>query len=468
MSILDYDYAGDTYDSLADGYDGVASPPPIPPLPPPLYPNPYSSPFKYVFYDFLTGAFLGQLPIAGASWSQTLNAAGQFSGTINMADPRVQLLDPQTLTEPGRTAMFIDYNGSLVWGGWTLTARPFTRSTRILNYTASELWSYFGRRIQATAYDAPPFSGITGPSTPMSIWGAAYTGTYPAETGWDPLLIATQVISDALGYATNGVPILNGNPVGGMQLMLNGTSLSADAPTAYLASGTGTPSANYISVNYPYASFQKVDQIVSQLAGLGYTVGFDFGIDVAYSNGPGSQPIATINFNYPRRGRTFAQNGVTVQVGGSARDYTVTPDASTCANTLYETGGQSAVVISQNTHPLDQGYALLEDTVSRSQILSSNVISILTELGIGDLYLTSYPATTFSVKMPLFGNDPQYGQFIVGDDCRLMIDPDEFFPNGLDGEWRITANTIDLPDQGDATMTLTLSPPPVYPTGAYI
>lgn len=437
---------------------------------------PASNQFTYLAYDFLTGAFLGQLPFAGVSWSQQLNSAGTFTGTLNMADQRVQAMYPAILTEPGKTMVMVDYNGALVWGGWALTARPFTRSTRILTHTATELESYLTRRVQATDYSSPPFSGITGEFTPMSIWGAAYTGTYPAETGWDPLLIGAQVINDALGYR-DSVAIPNGSPVGGMQLLLNGTALDgSDAPTAYLASGSGTPSGNYISINYPYASFQKCDQIISQLAGLGYGVGFDYGIDVAYSAGKGSPPIATINLNYPRRGRTFAQNNVVVQVAGTGRDYTVTPDASTMANVLYETGGSGAVVISQNTYPLSQGYAVTEDTVSRSQIQSGNVVNILTELGYGDLLLSSYPPVTFSVKVPLFGGNPQFGQFVCGDNVRLLIDPDEMFPSGVDSEWRITGYTVDLPDEGDATMTLTLSPPPptlsvdgaYYYTGPFI
>lgn len=431
--------------------------------------TPYRNKFQFLLYDFLTGAFLGFLPFAGVTWSQTLNGSGTFSGTLNLGDKGVRAMDPAILTAPGRTMLMIDYNGALVWGGWSLTTRPFTRSTKVLTYTATELWSYMGRRVQATDYSSPPYSGIwpLGGSG-MPIWNAAFSPLGGPATEWDPLLIAAQVVDDALGYSGT-VPILNGNPAGGMQLMLNGTPLSGGLPTGYLASGTNTPIGSYISINYPYGSFQKCDQIVSQLSGLGFGVGFDFGVDVAYSNGPGSAPVATINLNYPRRGRTFAQNNVVVSAAGTGRDYTVTPDASTTANTLYETGGGTgAVVISQNVHPLEQGYPLLEDTVSRSQIQTANVENLLSALGEGDLYLTSYPAVSFSVKVPLYGKDPQFGQFIMGDDARLLIDPDEFFTNGLDGEWRITANSIDLPDEGDATMTLTMSPPPVFPNGAYI
>ena len=157
-----------------------------------------------------------------------------------------------------------------------------------------------------------------------------------------------------------------------------------------------------------------------------------------------------------------------MQVAGSGRDYTVSPDASAMANTLYELGGQNAVVISQNINPLEQGYALFEDTVSRSQIQSASIVAMLTGLGYGDLFLSSYPPVTFQVTVPLFGSDPTFGSFIVGDNCRLLIDPDEMFPNGLDSEWRITAYQVKLPDEGDPTLQLTLSPPPVYPAGAFI
>lgn len=427
--------------------------------------------FQFLFYDFLTAGYLGSLPLASATWSQTLNTAGTLQAQINLADPRVQKMSPGQLTAPGRTICAIDYNGSIVWAGWTMTARPFTRSKRILQYTATELWSYFGRRVQAADYSSPPYSSITGLSSTMPLWAAAYTSvtnnSITVQTGWDPLLIGAQVIADVLSYY-NTVPILNGNPVGGMQLNLNGTALTAGAPTNYLNSGSGTPSGNYISINFPYTSFQKVDAILSQLMGLGYGVGFDGGVDVAYSAGRGSPIMATINLNTPRRGRTYANNNLTIQVAGEARDYTVTPDASGMANTLYEIGGQNAVVISQNINPLQQGYPVLEDTVSRSQIQSANIVAMLAALGFGDLFTTSFPPATFQVTTPLFGMDPAYGSFVVGDDCRLLIDPDELFANGLDTEYRITSYTVNLPDDGDPTLQLTLSPPPIYPAAAYV
>src|SRR5487761_2560690 len=148
----------------------------------------YTSPFSFLFYDFLTAKFLGQLPLAGVQWSQTLNTAGTLQGTLNLADPRVQAMYPAFLTAPGRTLCAIDYGGQIVWAGWSMTTRPFTRST-------------------------------------MPIWAAVSTSvtvsSSTVQTGWDPMLIGAQVINDARGYS-NSDAILNGNPVGGMKIGLNG------------------------------------------------------------------------------------------------------------------------------------------------------------------------------------------------------------------------------------------------------
>ena len=115
--------------------------------------------------------------------------------------------------------------------------------------------------------------------------GSRIHGGITAQTGWDPLLIAAQVINDALGLPGHDADSER-QPRRWHAAHAERNALTSGAPTAYLASGTGTPSGDYISINYPYASFQKVDQIVTQLAGLGYSVGFDFGVDVAYSMVP--------------------------------------------------------------------------------------------------------------------------------------------------------------------------------------
>ena len=515
---------------------GTLSPPPTPIVI-------RHKPFTFLFYDFLTGDFIGEIPLNNPSWGSVLNGVGNLSATINLADPRIRNLDVRSIIQSGKRAVFIDYGGHLVWGGLTVGPMPFTRSTRQITFSAMELWGYFSRRVQATDYSAPPYSGITGVGSTMPIWG--YNGVGSPQYLWDPLLMAAQVIYDSLG-----VP--NGNPIGGMQMKLNDqpiststatnsgvtggyggtlligsyagltatatltsttfnlTSVTPDSPGtlgdifigmavtgSHIPSGTtvanvsgstvtitnkplssttetvtfgsgATPQANFASMTFPYQSMQPVATIVQQLTSLGYGVGPDIGVDVSWPGGFGV-PQATINLNYPQRGRQTA--GPLVVNAANCFDYTVTLDASTMANTVYETGGQNDIAVSQNINPLTPGagggYALFESINNHSQILSPNIPVILSELGIGDLILGSYPPASFSVVTDLWGSDPYYGSFEVGDDCNLMIDQDEYFINAMNQNqtWRITGYQVNLPDKGAATLTLTVGYPP--PSGTY-
>lgn len=409
-----------------------------------------SNEFKYFAYDLLTGNPLGSLPMRGVSFTSILNGAGQLSGTIDMTDPRVQTTSPLALTAPNRTLIGVDYLGSLVWAGIVLPRkRAMTSDGGNQNFRlgvqCSELWSYFSSRVQATDYSAPPSSGFGA----MSLWTA---------TPWDANLIACQIIHDALGVSA-------GNLLGGMGLLLNGATPSGASPVA--------PSGDYVAVNYPFTSCQTVDTIVSQLSQLGLGVGFDYGVDVAYSAGPGSAPIATINIAYPRRGRTFAQNNLAIDAT-TARAYEFPEDGSQTANQAYEIGGSSAINVSQNINPINQGYPLWERVFSRAQAQSQNIIALLKQIGVSDLALYSYaptvPTMTLSVgdpNMPLGSftvgdnvqiNIPQYSDHVDAGGNRLLFDPG--FPAGLQQEWRIVQWSCNVADQGDSTVTYTFNQPP--------
>lgn len=412
------------------------------------------SPFVYAFYDLSTGAYKGRLPLAGVTFGSQLLGAGSFSGTIDLASQAVQNMNPLGVTAPARTALIVDYLGAVVWAGivWPRDY-DFNGSGRKLTVTATELWSYIqGARVQATDYSAPPYSGISGTSK-MPIWDATSTD---GSGVYDPVLIAWQLISDALG-------VRYGNLLGGLSIAANSYTTAA----SYLASGTGTPSSNYLSVTYPYASIQQLGMIVNMLAVNGYGTGFDYGIDCAYSAGPGSPPIATVNLSYPRRGRSYAQNSLVLNAG-TAISYKPSEDGTQTGNTVYEQGSSSALSVSQNLAALQGGYPLLEQIKSRSQIQSGNIMAVLAQIGITDLALASYPPATPAVVTDLFSGSLPLGEFTVGDDVRWIIPKtggdgqvfDPRFPNGLDEEWRITAWSASVGDDSQSTLTTTLQLPP--------
>ena len=432
-------------------------------------PGPYRpaanyQPFTYVLCDLRSGAVKGELPMTGVSFGKTLNGVGQFQGTVDLQDANLQLVDPLDLTTPANTALFVDYNGSLVWGGVIGSrARTFAPGSRKMTVTASDLWSYFSQRVQATDYSAPPYSGITGPSTKMGIWDASNTD---ALSVYDPLLMAWQVVADALTVNPPYSNILGGLTVAGNGF--GGISLAQQTSAANSYVVSGSSNTNYINMTYPYASLQLVSTIVSQLTQLGYGVGPDVGVDVAYSAGSLSAPVATVNLSYPRRGRTFAQNNLMVDLSTSF-SYTFPEDGTQAANIVYEIGNAGAISVQENIYPIEQGYATLEVVKSRSNITTSQALSLLSEVGYSDLALLSYPVVVPQFTVDLFDPNLQLGSFVEGDDLLVYIPAtdglgnvfDPGFPQGMYLEWRITQYQCVVGDSGASTMTVTLNQPPI-------
>lgn len=460
-----------TSGSTLKGGDTLKAPPAPFPQAIPVASTLSQQPFTYYLYNFLTGAFLGTLPFRGVSFGSNLNTPGQFQGTVDLTDPRVAKANPINLTIPNRTFLVIDYDGSPVWSGILQTRRWQVSSSgqstqRMFQVQGSEGWAYFQQRVQATDYSAPPYSGIYPSPTTMPIWDASSSGST-----WDPMLIAGQIISDALSYAQS-VSIPNGNPLGGMSVLYNFLSAAA-----YKASASATPPADYINITYPYSTMQSIDTIITQLSELGYGIGFDFGVDVAYSSGPGSPPVATINLSYPRRGRAVAQSNLWVDLS-RARAYEFPEDGTATANQVYETGGSGAIDVTENIYPLEGGYPLLERVISRSQLTSSNIMELLAQTAYTDLYQYSYAPVAPSVTVDLFNGNPRFGSFIDGDDIEVFLPAedqsdlgyfDPRFPAGLQQEWRIAAWQATVGDEGDSTLELTLNQPPtLLPTSPAI
>lgn len=429
-----------------------------------------TNPFTYCCYDLLTGAYKGQLPLTQVNFGSQVLTPGTFSGQLDIASTAMQLLGPTALTSPARTALLVDYLGSFVWGGiiwprnyqWDSTHRTFT-------INATELWSYFNSRAQATDYSAPPTSGITGPNTNMAIWDATLTAVGDGGLGvFDPMLIAWQMLYDALYLVPNGNPL-------NMGIAANGYA----TPAAYLASDTATPynatdGGNYISVSYPYQSIQMLAMLINQIATNGFLTGFDYAVDVAGS--AGGPVTATVNLSYPRRGRLYSENRLVLDQA-RAISMQLPEDGTQAGDTMYEQGSSGALSVSQNIDPLSSGYPVLEQLKSRANITSANIMNVLEQLGAADLEQFSYPPATPVVTCDALSGPITVGQFVVGDDCRWFVPAtdgagnvfDPRFPAGLDTEARINGYSITVGDEGQSTVAFTLGEPPAAaPTSPWL
>ena len=105
---------------------------------------------------------------------------------------------------------------------------------------------------------------------------------------------------------------------------------------------------------------------------------------------------------------------------------------------------------------------MIEGTLSRSDVLDPTILKKLVE--------EQLSATLPSVKLPVvtmgLSQGWPLGDAQVGDDCRLIIPPDEFWPTGYDSAapggiyWRTGGWTVTLADDGLSTVAVALTVPP--------
>jgi hypothetical protein len=325
-----------------------------------------------------------------------------------MADQRVQtaLLGTPIANWPARTAIYIDLNGTLVWGGIVYTVK-FDSPSATVTIGGNDFWSYFSqcRRI---------------------ITDLSYTSI-------DTVELASAFINLAQEYP--------------------GGDIGVTVPT--ITSGV------YVNYSVSGSQYTQIGQAMQNVAQQSGQLGFDYMIDVAYdSNGI---PQKFFNPAYPRRGRIAGSTGLVFDVGSTyCNGYSWPIDGSTAANTVYGVGngtGDSALrQTAAYEAAIDGGYPLLEDSVSRTDITDPTILAEITLAYLATKSLPiALPVLTFSLDMP----DPVFGSWIVGDDVRIVIAPDEFFTSGLDEYWRITQYQATVNDDGVSTVALTLSLPPL-------
>jgi hypothetical protein len=101
--------------------------------------------YRYLFADLRTNDILAELPLTNVTFSQVLNTPGAFSGEILASDIRESAYDIVGSTEPARTAVYVDRDGVLIWGG-IIWLRTWDTDTQKFGFQAREFGSYFERR----------------------------------------------------------------------------------------------------------------------------------------------------------------------------------------------------------------------------------------------------------------------------------------------------------------------------------
>lgn len=366
-------------------------------------------PYTYLVCDLESNVVLGELPLNEVTFSTVLNDVGTLSGYILMTDPVAQARNIPALTQPGRTALYVDRGGVIIWGGiiWQRTYAVGAQMGQAytLQVTADEFPSYYKQRI---------------------------LGSNKTYTNRDQLFIATDLINWANQFGSIGVYV---PPAGSSGVLLTETYTGTDYKTFWsLVTGIATMSQ-----------------------------GFDAMIDVGYGIGgqaPGV-PGKQLTLSYPRRGRRAPDNGLVLDFPGNVAQYQWAEDGTQMANQIFDTGPSSGSTVmasvASNSAALTAGYPLLEATHSYTDSYVTQ--AILDSHAQADVKAYAYGVTTATVILQPDAQ-PIIGSYIVGDDLQLNIE-DFRFPSGMSTTLRITR--IDWTPQYQSMpeqVKLTLGPVP--------
>lgn len=373
--------------------------------------------WRYIVTDLRTDATFAELALAGVEFSWVLNGAGTFKASLpyrqfaatSASVTALQTALVRSATEPARTALYVERDGTLLWGGIIWARRP-APAAKTLEIVGAEFWSYFQRRHITTAL--------------------SYTGV-------DQFHIAQDLIDYAQGkqvdYADGGVATYP-KPGG-------------DISVAVASTASGITRDRSWGKN----ERKEIGEAVEQLASL--IDGFDFAVEVTYDAGVRTRTFATY---YPRRGSAYPASGLVFELGRNIVAYDWPEDGTRFATAMLTSGaGENDAMIASSataTDLIDAGYPLIEATTVYKDVTEQ---ATLDGHAAGDLAARSSMPGPPSITVR--GDvDPVLGSWRVGDQCQIRID-DEWMPEYV-GIHRIIAATVKPGDGGQEEVSLALEP----------
>lgn len=360
--------------------------------------------YTYLFCDLRTDQLLAELPLSGVSYSTELNGIGKLTATIPY-NGDTGPLDPDTASEPARTALYVDRDGVIVWGGivWT---RDRTRG---------------GKRIQAAEF-ASYFEHRHVKKTLSNDTSTILDTRYIQDGGQRIYADQKHIAWSLLRYAQD-------QPGGNIGINLN--------PLAGGGHGV-TRTATYYGYERP-----EIYKAIRELADA--EDGFDFGIQVGWTSAANNQAprrYKEARAWYPRRGRTASESGLVFSKGGghgSIIDYQWPEDGTSLVTEMSGLGAGSGEAKIVRTAAADDliasGWPLLEGVATYQGVVDEGQVQALTN---ADLAARSRATVqpTFEVDADA---DPVFGSYEVGDEALFVIDPEPDMPRGRRGVLRIVS-----------------------------
>jgi hypothetical protein len=357
--------------------------------------------YTYLATDLVTNKIVGELPVNNVSLDAQLNSAGNMTAGGHLDDPRIDNDDFIARTEPGRTAFWAYRENQIVWGG-IIWSREWQSNGKSLTITGQTFESYAARR-------------------------------YPRS--W----LGTAVLNLDQGQCS----IIDGLWAG-MQSVTNGN-------IGVLGYGIYSPSdvVRQLTVN-GWDLSQSFDDYIQSI--LTFSDGCDY--TITWQTDTHGLPIKQLVVQ-PRIGNPVGVTDLVVDYPGAVSDYVYNENASNGANQWWAVGdgtdAATTVGVATDSGTLGSGWPLLESVNNYSGVTDSTTINSHAS---SDLQSLPMPLVTHNADIAGQGF-PQFGSYGMGDYVVVnVIDPR--FPEGNQFAVRAIGWTIQPPDEGQGTETVTL------------
>jgi hypothetical protein len=353
--------------------------------------------YHYLFQELLTGQILGEMPINGVSFDRQLNRAGNMQGSVNLDNDLVPNDDVLAMTEKGRNAIYVYRGDVIVWGGiiWT---RTYQSQGKSLQFTAQSFESYAYRRIYR------PNSARRYNEAQCNI----------IRKFWD---------------------LIQQDPNGAI-----GVDFDVAIPAVDVS--------RQINV-FPW-TFKSFGELIETYI-TDQTDGADYYIDVFEDEG---LPSKRLVLGYPRVGASLKKTDLLIEYPGNVLNYYWTENASETNLRYYATGDgdESAMLvgIATDTTRLGNNYLITDASNSYQGVTSQSTINAhaAADLKNGGINKVKHQ---FTLKAD---EDPQLGQYSLGDDARVRIQ-DTRFPLGYDFSVRVVGWSV-TPSSSESTEEVSL------------
>jgi hypothetical protein len=356
--------------------------------------------YTYLACDLLTDSVLAELPLQGVTYETVLSGIGTLRAFLPLND-ETNLSGVLDATVGGRTALYVDRDGVIVWGGIIWTREPATGGVTL---QAAEFLSYYQHRyitqtLSTTAAnvadtDLIPNGQLLYPDQKYIIWSLfAWAAEQP------------------------GTPSLDINQLSGVA-----DGINRDV-TLY---GYERPEM--------YSTIKQLSQVDD---------GFDFGVEVGWNPVINNQPPTRYRRArtwHPQRGRTADDSGLSFSKGGPAASivaYYWPEDWTKMATRTHAVGdgeGESRLIAEADASDLlASGWPLLESVTTYPGVTDAGTLQGYANADL-NAAAGAEVAPWFDV---LCDADPAFGSYTVGDSGVFSIAPDRRFPNGMEAELRI-------------------------------